>query len=85
VWPVDLSTVYDAPARFGLTLPSVALPMAFASALAVAAIALRRRAPGLLAGGLVFFVLLAPTFAPPSLRRAHPFHEAVQPPTPTMR
>jgi tetratricopeptide (TPR) repeat protein len=63
LWPADLSTVYEAPARFALTLPSVALPMGTALAALVAAVALRRRAPGLLAGGLVFLLLLAPTFA----------------------
>jgi tetratricopeptide (TPR) repeat protein len=61
--PVGLSTVYDSPARYALTLPSVALPMAFGLSVAAAAVALRRRAPALLTGGLVYFVLLAPTFA----------------------
>ena len=63
LWPVDLSTVYEAPARFALTLPAVALPLALVLGVAAAALLLRRRAPGLLAGGLVFFLLLAPTFA----------------------
>jgi len=63
LWPGELSTVYEAPARLALTLPAVALPMALAVGVLAAAVALRRSAPGLLAGGLVFFVLLAPTFA----------------------
>jgi len=63
LWPVELSTVYEAPARFALTLPAVALPLALALGATATAVLSRRRAPGLLAGGLVFFVLLAPTFA----------------------
>jgi protein O-mannosyl-transferase len=63
LWPVDLSTVYEAPARFAPTLPSVAIPMGLAIAVLVVSIAIRKRAPGCLAGGLVFFLLLAPTFA----------------------
>jgi tetratricopeptide (TPR) repeat protein len=62
LWPLGLSTVYDAPTRFAL-VPWVAWPVALGVAIAAAAIGLRKRAPGLLAGGLVCFVLLSPTFA----------------------
>jgi len=62
-WPAGLSTVYAAPVVYTLTDPAVALPIAGAVLAGVACMVLRHRVPGLLAGGLVALVLLAPTFA----------------------
>ena len=62
-WPGALATVYEAPARYTLADPGVAWPVASALLVAAACWALRKRAPGLWTGGLVYFVLLAPTFA----------------------
>lgn len=62
VWPLDTSTVYAPPAPYTLANPAVAFAVAVAGAWATVAWLVRRRAPAVGVGLLVFGVLLAPTF-----------------------
>jgi len=61
LWPLGLSTVYATPEPLALSQAPVALGLAGALALGALAVALRRRAPELLAGLAIFALLLSPT------------------------
>jgi tetratricopeptide (TPR) repeat protein len=62
LWPVEMSTVYAPPAPFALSNPEVLLRVGVAVACALGAWFVRRRAPAVIVGLLVFAVLLVPTF-----------------------
>lgn len=61
VWPADLSCVYQLPAPFTLSNPTVGLAVLGVCVLTILLVRLARRVPGPLAGWSCFVLALAPT------------------------